>query len=101
MLTRRGFAGPIIAERVHFGPDRHKLLKIVWKEKTKIRPDWPTSQFFLCKLLILWLSAGIRKKWHSTRLSRFSEKRRIQCWSQPCASLSIEDSACSYSRGRG
>src|ERR1035441_1431323 len=23
------------------------------------------------------LSAGIRKKWHSTRLSRFSEKRRI------------------------
>src|ERR1035438_4172180 len=47
------------------------------------------------------LSAGIRKKWHSTRLSRFSEKRRIQCWSQPCASLSIEDSACSYSRGRG
>ena len=63
MLTRRGFAGPIVAERVHFGPDRHKLLKIVWKEKTKIRPHWPTSQFILCKLLILlWRRGGIRTR---------------------------------------
>jgi hypothetical protein len=47
------------------------------------------------------LSAGIRKEWHSTRLSWFSEKRRIRCWLRPYASLSIGHSACSYSRGRG
>ena len=47
------------------------------------------------------LSAGIGEKCHSTRLSWFSEKRRIRCWSRPYASLSIGDSACSYSRGRG
>jgi len=37
MLPQRGFAGPMIAERVHLIPDRHKLVKILWKE-TKISP---------------------------------------------------------------
>jgi len=47
------------------------------------------------------LSAGIRNKWHSTRLSWSSEKRHIRCWSRPCVVLSIGGNACSYSRGRG
>ena len=34
----------------------------------------------LDELILFRLSAGIRKKWHSTRLSWFSEKRRIRCW---------------------
>ncbi|MGD1098637.1 MAG: hypothetical protein ABSB35_42500, partial [Bryobacteraceae bacterium] len=37
---------------------------------------------------IFGLSAGIRNKWHSTRLSWLSEKRRIRCWSRLCAVLS-------------
>ncbi|MGD1097637.1 MAG: DNA methyltransferase, partial [Bryobacteraceae bacterium] len=38
--------------------------------------------------LFFGLSAGIRNKWHSTRLSWLSEKRRIRCWSRLCAVLS-------------
>ena len=30
-------------------------------------------------LILFWHSAGIRKKWHSTRLSSYSEKRHIEC----------------------
>ncbi len=63
MFTRRGFAGPIVAERVHFGPNRHKLLKIEWKEKTKLRHPWPTWQLILCKpLILLWRRGGIRTR---------------------------------------
>jgi CxxC motif-containing protein (DUF1111 family) len=47
------------------------------------------------------LSAGIRKKCHSTRLSWFSEKRHTRCWSRPCDALSIGGNACSCSRGLG
>ena len=47
--------------------------------------------------LDLGLSARISNNRRSTRLSSFSEKRHIRCWSRPCVLLSIASNACSCS----
>ena len=57
--TRRGFAGPIVAERVHSGAGSTQFIEDIMEGKDKIGHHWPTGQYIRCKLLILlWRRGG-------------------------------------------